>query len=266
VLDGGALSLSQIGRIPVRLHRPLAGTPTTVTIRTEADGWYVARSCADVPVEPLPQTGAETGLDVGLTVGLTVGLVTAHGESGQYPRQYRTAAKHLAQAQPRGSRRKPGSQRRRKAVHLRRRTHQQVQRHRRDGHHTTALALLQPYDPISREDLQVRNRVRTHHLAKRLSEASWGQFPTLLAYTAAGAGKRVLAVPPASTTQDGRGVLPAGSRCTPQRVAKRLSGRPHVCPSWGRVRLDRDDNAALNLLRAGQAPQAVPWPGAASVA
>jgi putative transposase len=37
-LDGGMLSLSKIGRIPMRLHRPLAGTPRTVTIRREADG------------------------------------------------------------------------------------------------------------------------------------------------------------------------------------------------------------------------------------
>src|SRR5215472_4351008 len=49
VLDGGILTLSKIGRIPVRLHRPLVGTPKTVTISKEADGWYVAFSCAEVP-------------------------------------------------------------------------------------------------------------------------------------------------------------------------------------------------------------------------
>jgi putative transposase len=38
VLDGGVLSLSKIGRIPIRLHRPLAGKPKTVTISQEADG------------------------------------------------------------------------------------------------------------------------------------------------------------------------------------------------------------------------------------
>jgi putative transposase len=59
-------------------------------------------------------------------------------------------------------------------------------------------------------------------------------------------------------------VLPDGSRCT-QRVAKSLSVRTHVCPSCGLV-LDRDLNAALNMLRAGQARQALTWVDAPSVA
>jgi putative transposase len=50
VLDGGILSLSKVGRIPVRLHRPLEGTPKTVTISQEANGWYACFSCADVPM------------------------------------------------------------------------------------------------------------------------------------------------------------------------------------------------------------------------
>jgi putative transposase len=49
VVDGGMLSLSKIGRIRLRLHRPLHGTPKTVTIRREADGWYACISCAEGP-------------------------------------------------------------------------------------------------------------------------------------------------------------------------------------------------------------------------
>src|SRR5215472_12861021 len=75
-LDGGMLTLSKIGRLHLRLHRPLAGTPKTVTIRREADGWYACISCAEVPIERLPATGQETGIDVGLKVF----LITADGE------------------------------------------------------------------------------------------------------------------------------------------------------------------------------------------
>jgi putative transposase len=167
VLNGGMLRLSKIGRIPVRLHRPLQGTPKTVTISREADGWYACISCAEVPIEPLPATGHETGIDVGLKMF----LITADGEVIDNPRHYRTAEKQLAKAQRRVSRRKKGSKRRRKAVHLLAGRHQRVQRQRCDFHHKTALALLLRYDTIYLEDVQVRNMVRNHHLAKSISDA-----------------------------------------------------------------------------------------------
>jgi putative transposase len=86
-LDGGILSLSKIGRIAVRLHRPLQGTPKTVIISREADGWFACISCTEVPTKPLPVTGNETGIDVGLKVF----LLTADGEMIENPRYYRAA-------------------------------------------------------------------------------------------------------------------------------------------------------------------------------
>jgi putative transposase len=260
MIDGGMLSLSKVGRIRVRLHRPLAGTPKTVTISREADGWYACISCAEVPTMPLPVTGHETGIDVGLKVF----LVTANGEPVDNPRHYRTAERALRKAQRRVARRTKGSRRRRKAVALLKRHHQTVQRQRRDFHHKTALALLQQYDVIYLEDLQVRNMVRNRHLAKSISDAGWAAFRTILTSTAAYAGKWVIAEPAQYTSQDCSGVLPDGSRC-PQRVAKSLSVRTHVCPCCGLV-LDRDENAALNILRAGQARQALTWAAGPSVA
>ncbi len=84
VLDGGVLSLSKIGRSPLRLHRPLEGTPKTVTLSRAADGWYASSSCAEVPTQPVPLTGRETGIDVGLKVF----LITADGEAAENPRHY----------------------------------------------------------------------------------------------------------------------------------------------------------------------------------
>jgi putative transposase len=53
-LDNGFLILPKIGRLAVRWSRSLKGTPKTVTLRREADGWYGCISCADAPVQPLP--------------------------------------------------------------------------------------------------------------------------------------------------------------------------------------------------------------------
>jgi putative transposase len=239
VLDGSLLSLSKLGRIALRLHRPLSGTPKTVTVSKEADGWYVNFSCAEVPVQPLPPTGRETGIDMGLKVF----LVTAEGEQVANPRHYRTAEKRLAKAQRRVSRRKMGSNRRKKAVRLLARAHQHVKRQRADHHHKTALHLLRAYDTIYLEDLRVANLVRNRHLAKSISDAGWAAFRTILEGKAAYAGRQVVAVPPQYTSQDCSG---CGAR-----VAKSLSVRTHVCPSCGLV-LDRDENGARNVQWRGQ--------------
>ncbi|HEV2458983.1 MAG TPA: transposase [Ktedonobacterales bacterium] len=252
-LDNGLLVLSKIGRIAVRWSRPMEGIPKTVTICHEADGWYACISCTEVPMQPLPPTGRETGIDVGLKVF----LIAADGAIVENPRYYRKAERQLVKAQRRVTRRKVGSRRRRKAVALLKRKYQQVQRQRRDFHHKTALALLRQFDTMYLEDLRVANMVRNRHLAKSISDAGWTQFRTILEGKAAYAGRRVIAVPPAYTSQD-------CSSCG-ERILKSLSVRTHVCPCCGLV-LDRDENAAWNILRAGQARQASTWAATPCVA
>lgn len=239
LLDGGVLSLSKIGRIRIRVHRPLQGTPKTVTIRQEADGWYACISCADVSSEPLPLTGRETGIDVGLKVF----LITADGETVENPRHYRKAERRLKTAQRCVSRRKKGGARRRKAVKLLAKVHLKVKRQRQDFQYKTARVLLRQYDVIHLEDLQVRNLVRNPRLAKSIGDASWRQFRTILTFKAACAGKRVVVVPAQYTSQD-------CSSCG-ARIANSLSVRTHVCSSCGLV-MDRDENAALNILGPGR--------------
>ena len=191
-------------------------------------------------MQPLQLTGHETGVDVGLKVF----LITAEGETIENPRHYRKAERQLATAQKRVSRRKKGSKRCRKAIALLQRKHQQVKRQQTDFHHKTALALVRRYDAIYLEDLQVAYMVRNPRLAKSISDAGWAAFRSILAGKAVYAGRRVVAVPPAFTSQECSG-------CG-ERVPKSLSVRTHVCPSCGLV-MDRDENAALNILRAGQA-------------
>jgi probable transposase len=81
----------------VRWSHPLAGTPKTVTIIQEADGWYVCFSREGIPVQALPPIGQEIGIDVGLKVF----LITADGEVVENPRHYRKAEKALQKAQRR---------------------------------------------------------------------------------------------------------------------------------------------------------------------
>jgi putative transposase len=239
-LDNGYLVLSKIGRVKVRWSRPIEGTPKTVTISKEADGYYVSISCADVPFHPLPATCQETGIDLGLESFATL----ANGSMIHTPAYYRKAEGYLRRCQRRVARRQKGSRRREKAVALLAKAHQHIRRQRQDFHHKTALALVQRYDVIAHEALQVSNLLKHHHLAKSISDAGWSAFVSILAFKAVGAGKRVVAVNPAYTSQtcSGCGVL----------VAKGLSVRWHQCPGCG-ASLHRDHNAALNILALARA-------------
>jgi putative transposase len=244
-LDNWVLVLSKRGRIAIHWSRPIEGIPKTVTISREADGWYVAISCTDVPMHPLPATGQETGIDMGLESFATL----ANGQPIFNPRYYRKAEAYLRRCQRRVARRQKGSHRRRKAEVLLAKTHQHIARQRHDFHHREAAKLVKAYDVIHYEDLRVRNMVQNHSLAKSISDAGWNSFLSILTFKAASAGKRVQAVSPAYTSQrcSGCGVI----------VAKGLSVRWHACPECG-TSLHRDHNAALNILRLAQQQRSRP--------
>jgi putative transposase len=133
------------------------------------------------------------------------------------------------------SRRKKGSHRRRKAVALLARAHQEVKRQRQDFHPKTALTLVRECETIYHEHLQTANVVTNHHRAQRIQDAGWVAFLSIRSYQAACAGREVVAVNPADTSQrcSGGGLM----------VSKGFSVRWHSCPECA-TSLQRDHNAA----------------------
>jgi putative transposase len=146
----------------------------------------------------------------------------ANGEPIANPRLVWVAERRLRRAQRHVTCRAKGSHRRRKAARLLARAHQRVRRTRADFQHQTALGLVRVYDTLPHEDLLTAHLLRNHHLAKSIADAGWSAFLGILSCTAAAAGKTVVAVPPAFTSQacSGCGVL----------VYKGLSVRWHACP------------------------------------
>ena len=187
-----------------------------------------------------PPTGQETGIDLGMEAFATL----SDGTRIFSPGWYRKAERALKTAQRRVSRRKKGSNRRRKAVTLLAKAHQTgappaAGLSPQDGARPRAAATTRS---ITR-DLQTANMVKNHHLAKSITDAGWAAFLSILTFKAACAGRTVVAVPPAYTSQtcSGCGVL----------VSKGLSVRWHSCPDCG-TSLHRDHNAAKNIERLGQ--------------
>ncbi|MBD1900483.1 transposase [Trichocoleus sp. DQ-A3] len=205
-----------------------------VRVIRRADGYY-SQFCINVErVEEIVPTGKTVGLDVGLAHFYT----DSTGETVPNPRHLQKSEKALKRLQRRVSKKKKGSANRRKAINRLGRKHLKVSRQRKDFAVKTALCVVKSSDFVAYEDLQVKNMVKNHKLAKSISDAAWSQFAQWLQYLGKVYGKTVVAVAPQYTSQD-------CSNCG-ATVKKSLSVRTHVC-GCGTV-LDRDHNAALNIL------------------
>jgi putative transposase len=245
------LKVTGIGRIAVRWHRPVRGEIKTLRIRRQAGSWYACFNC-DAQPEFLPSTGAEVGMDVGIASLLT----TSDGEHTENPRWYRSEQASLRILQRRVARRKLGGANRRKAVRAVARQHEHVANRRTDFLKKLVYSLVSRYDRIAVEDLQIPNMVRNPHLAKSILDAGWGYFRMHLSFKAAWAGKMVVAVAPAYTSK-------TCSTCGAVFEILTLADRWVRCDCG--LAMDRDENAALNLLALGRSAWGVTWPATASV-
>lgn len=228
------LYLPKIGRVKIKLHREVPGKIKTVTI-TRKNGKYYACFAVETVASPLPTTGKYVGIDVGVMSF----VATSDGLLIEAPRPYRKAEKRLKTLQREVSRRKKGSNRWKKSVQRLVRVHEKVANQRKDIAHKTARYLVDNYDLIAHEDLQVKNMVKNRYLAKSIQDSGWGTFFNILACKAAEAGRLVVKVPPHYTSQicSGCGTL----------VKKTLAVRVHRCPCCG-LELDRDINASRTIL------------------
>lgn len=246
VLRSNRVAVPMLGTIKAKIHRPLEGKPKAMRITQDAGGrWFVTMACDDVPAKPLAPTGQEVGIDLGLTSF----IATSDGDKVPRP-QTRDHDRALARAQRRVARRKRCGNRRRRAVKLLRKIHARTAAKRRERSILLARALVARYDRIYVENLNIRG-LASGMLAKEVNDAAWGDFLHWLRCKAEEAGRAVVGVDPRGTSQvcSGCGVV----------VQKSLTVREHRCQDCGLV-LDRDHNAAINILAAGRAAQGAATP------
>jgi putative transposase len=252
-LEGNQLYLSKIGTVRVVLHRELEGDPKTVCVRRSSTGkWYVTIACEWEPTALYP-TPESVGIDVGLASFATFST----GETIDNPRFFRAEEKALARAQRRLSKEAKGTPQRRKRRMIAARVHERTRWRRQDFSHQESRKIVNRFQVIAIEDLSVNRMIHNHCLAKSISDAAWAQFASMMRVKAEWAGRTFIAVNPAYTSQD-------CSRCG-HRQKMPLADRIYRCPCCF-LELDRDLNAALNLLSLGlQALGLVPrslrlWP------
>ncbi|MEV0156431.1 transposase [Micromonospora sp. NPDC050686] len=240
VLDNGRLRLPKIGDVSVRWSRTLPSDPSSVTIIRDATGRYFASFVVQTTDEPLPELDSEVGIDLGLTHF----AVLSDGTKVAAPKFLRRAARKLKRLQQALSRKRKGSNRRRKAVVQVARAHARVADTRRDWQHKLSTRIIRDNQAVYVEDLCVTGLGRTR-LAKSVHDAGWASFTAMLEYKAVRHGRTFGRVDR---------FFPSTRMCSQcGRVNDKivLNVRAWDC-SCGAVH-DRDVNAAINVLAAGQA-------------
>ena len=208
-----------------------------VRLIRRADGYYCqfVLSC-DVKEDVKP-----SGKCIGLDVGLASFYTDNNGNKVDNPQFLRKSEKRLKRLQRRLSKKKKGSKNRQKARQRLAKAHLKVSRQRKDFAVKLARCVVHSNDVIAYEDLRVKNLVKNHCLAKSINDAAWYQFREWIEYFGVKFGKITIAVSPNYTSQN-------CSNCG-ETVKKSLSTRTHQC-KCGCV-LDRDENAAINILKRG---------------
>lgn len=235
-LNDNKLALSKIGKIKIKLSRPIQGKVKTCTIKREVDKWFVVFS-VETCIEPLPKTNQSVGLDMGISAFATLSDGTRINNS----KFYESSQKKLRIAQRRVSRRKKGSNRRKKAIKLLQKIHLKIKNQRNDFQHKISTQLVKEFDLIIIEKLNIKGMSKGI-LSKQIHDAAWSFFFGMLRYKAENADKQLIEVNPSGTSQ----------RCSEcgEIVKKSLSVREHRCHNCN-LKIDRDHNAAINILRLG---------------
>ena len=238
-LDGSSLIVSKVGHIKVKLHRPLKGSPKTVTLTRSSTGkWYVCFSCEGVEPHLLPANSEQVGIDVGLKTF----AMLSDGQEIENPRFFRKEEKALAKVQRRFAKEVKGTSERRFRRKAVARTHERTLWRRTNFSHQHSRKVINQFGIICVEDLHVNRMLHNHCLAKSISDAAWSSFFSMLSCKAAEAGRTLIKVNPAYTSQ-------TCSSCG-HRQKMPLSERVFNCPCC-QLQLDCDLNASLNILAVG---------------
>ena len=233
-LHPDGLYLSKIDRVKIIIHRPLQGTIKTCTVkRTPTGKWYVYFSCEVERPEPLPKTDKIVGIDLGLITYVQC----SDGYKIDKPRFFKEEQEALSQAKRRENVTNKPKHKRVLAM-----IHERIKNKREDFCHKTSKKLVDKYDFIAYEDLNVKGMLEEKKYSKSISDAAWSMLIQFLSYKAESAGKIVVAVDPRGTSQ----------RCSQcgTLVSKTIDVRIHHCPHCG-FKTSRDLNSALEILRLG---------------
>jgi putative transposase len=255
-IEGNRIKIPKIGWVGFRKSREIDGTVKNVTLCKESTGWFVSIQTEREVENPIHSSTSEIGIDVGITRFATF----SDGKYIEPINAFKSHRDRLAKAQRLLSRKVKFSSNWKKQKKIVGRIHSKISNVRKDFLHKLSTTISDSQAIVFVEDLKVSNMSRSASgtvenpgknvkaksgLNRSILDQGWGMFREMLAYKLAWRGGRLVAVPPAHTSQ----------RCPDcGHVAKenRKSQSEFCCVECGHS-ANADHVGAINILRAGQA-------------
>ncbi len=233
------LRLSKIGKVKIKLHRAIIGKVKTLTVSRDSCGKWFACFSVETAKEILEMTNKAVGIDAGLAIYAKFSDETEIDN----PRFFRESEKRLASAQRKLSKQTKGSKERYQKRKVVAKIHSLIKNQRVNFTHQLSRFLVKNYDVIVFEKLQVLNMMQNHCIAKSIADASWNQLIEQVRYKAENAGRIMIQINSAYTSQTCR-------ICGHCEKANRETQAKFECVKCHHTE-NADLNAAKNILRLG---------------
>jgi putative transposase len=235
---GERLKLPNLGEINMRWSQIPKGTPKMATVSKSPSGKYFVSFSCEVEQDSAPVTGKSVGLDVGIKDV----IVTSDGVFSGAPKFTYKYARKLKHEQRALSRKTKGSNRWHKQRVVVAKIHEKIANSRRDFLHKLTTNIVNEYDCIAVEDLNVAGMLKNRKISKAVADVGIFELNRQIEYKAKWYGKTVTKIDrwfPSSRT----------CSCCGQLHDMPLSKRTMSCDCG--LELDRDHNAAINIKWAG---------------
>lgn len=239
--EKGKVKLPKLKTVKAKLHRGFMGEIKSATISQVPSGKYFVSVLVETEYAEMPHKNKSIGLDLGIKDL----CITSDGKKYENPKTTRKYERKLVKLQRQLAHKEKGSgnyYKKKRQIAL---CHEKITNTRKDYLHKVSQEIISENQVIVSENLQIKNMVKNHHLAKSISDVSWYELTRQLEYKAAWNGKRYIKI---NTFYASSQIC---SDCGYQNVdTKDLSVREWICPICG-AKHDRDINAARNILAEG---------------